>query len=255
MPIDICKLCKYQKEIKRSHAIPDAVFRRILKSSDGRAVTFRCDDDSPIRHSGESWWEYQLCQECEGLLNSKYESYAISFFRGHAGNVIKHERGITFNNVNSEKIRMFLISILWRAAESNVGAYSRVKMPGYFKEYIRESLLKQSHIPIIKASVEISRLIDRSNGFTMNSLKSIVISPFIRRNESKQYSFCFFFEGFFIEIFIPGHTMKYRKINMLSTTKRVVCAPYIDIFDIPEVVSSMVEGMRKYQEGNHESGI
>jgi hypothetical protein len=63
--------------------------------------------------------------------------------------------------------------------------------------------------------VKISRLIDltKTGGFSLDNLKALIVSPFCRVHEDKRVrhiSVCFAFEGFFIEIFMPGLKLKRR---------------------------------------------
>lgn len=252
MPVGECKLCQETKELMRSHAIPDAIFRRLLKPMDGKAFFITNDLDTPARYSSDSWWTYQLCNHCEGLINEFYERYSLEVFRGREGTLTKHDLGITFNKVNVHKINNFFISILWRAAESNNPAYSRVFMPDYYSNHIRLIILEDRTASASNITVEISRLKDslRTNRFTQEALKELLISPFFRSlKEELRFSFCFLLEGFFIEIFLPGHRHKERKgKSFLQTSKNSIYAPFIDILEIPELFTALANAHQKLEQ-------
>lgn len=252
MPIGKCALCLDTKDLRRSHAIPDSVFRRIFRNNDGQAIGLNDDDNSPVDYSSDSWWEYQLCGDCEQHLNAGYEQYSLSAIRGGKGKVIKHSLGITFSKIDTLKLQLFFLSIFWRAANSQNQAYQKVYIPEPWNNDLRTHLLNKSRVPLRFMTVKISRLIDRSTekGFSLEDLKNIVVSPFFRKLPDRKFSFCFLFEGFFIEIFVPGYTLKHRNskgvINPLNNT---IVVPYLNIFDIHEFVELLVAGYRKNLEG------
>jgi hypothetical protein len=71
-PTSECALCRTTGELKRSHIIPNSFFKAMKK--DGKLVRFDFDEQSQVRLSIESWWEYLLCAECEarlGVLETK----------------------------------------------------------------------------------------------------------------------------------------------------------------------------------------
>jgi hypothetical protein len=101
-------------------------------------------------------------------------------------------------------------------------------------------------------TVKISRLIDGSaeNDFSQRILKDIIVSPFFRNLPDRKFSFCFLFEGFFIEIFVPGHTLKHRTTKgVVDPLKNIIVAPYVNVFDIPELVQLLVAGYMKNLDG------
>ncbi|MCX2780611.1 hypothetical protein OQJ46_11895 [Microbulbifer thermotolerans] len=106
-------------------------------------------------------------------------------------------------------------------------------------------------MPLNLATVKISRLIDTtSGGFSLEDLKSVIITPFFRKLDGG-FSFCFLLEGFFIEIFTPG--LGYRQCGqkgILNPKKSVLLVPYLSIFDVFELVQLMISGYGKHAEGN-----
>lgn len=253
----ICKLCDKENDLMRSHAIPNAIFRKLSHELSGKSIAFRLNDDSPVGFSSESWAEYQLCSDCEGLINSNYEKYAISLIRGGENNVYKSDCGVSFKNTKNDKFILFLVSILWRAAESSNPAYSSIVLPDGIKNDIKNYIINSINLPRNLLSIEISRLKDFTveNGFSDKDLKGIIVSPFcrVRRNQA---SFCFLLEGFFVEIFFPAHQFKCRKkANVINFDGNFINAPYVDVFSIPELLDIMKCGYEKYYQGNFRNGL
>ena len=252
MPTGKCALCLAVTDLRRSLAIQDAVFKRIAKENNGQSIRFDDSDTSLVEYSSDSWWEYQLCGGCEQHLNLSYEQYSLSAIRAGKGKIFKHQFGVTFSEIDTLKLQLFFLSIFWRAANSRNEAYQKVYIPEPWDNELRIHLLNKSRVPLRFMTVTISRLIDRSakDGFSLEVLKSLIISPFFRKLPNRKFSFCFLFEGFFIEIFMPGHTLKQRAVKgIINPLSKAIVAPYLDIFDTPEILGLFVAGYKKNLEG------
>lgn len=251
MPSGQCKLCNKNKELKNSHIIPNAMFRRILKANNGWAITFQDDVESWVKRTSESWSEYLLCADCEKFLNEKYEQYSISVLRNGSNSVAvsRHENGIKINALDGVIFQLFFISILWRAAVSSLDVYSKVKL-SHQAEEIRRSLLDHKKISTSLVDLRISRLQDKTkNGYTLENLKNILVSPFLRKHETN-ISFCFLLEGFFVEFFLPGFKMNEKaKFGVMKPSEDILLIPYISISNIPEVVDLVAIAVGKHLYG------
>ncbi|MGR5264102.1 hypothetical protein ACPV38_08840 [Photobacterium damselae] len=250
--MQICLMCENKSKLQKSHAIPDAFFRKILKSNAGKTIVVPGGGDEPIHYSNDSWATEQLCSSCEKLLNNSYEKYAIKTLRGSGCEIIKRSHGVSFVGVKGKLLVSFFISIFWRAANSKHPNYSKVMIPEPLNSNIKARLFSNQNIPAHLATVKVSRLIDRSpnNGFGLDALKEVILTPFYREVTHGRYSFCFTFEGFFIEIFTPGLSLKSRtQSGVLSNQMKILSVPFIDIFDIPEMEEVLVEGYSKYVNG------
>lgn len=151
-----CELCKSSKPIMRSHAIPDSIFKRIFRENNGKGILLTLDD-AEIDYSSDSWWEHQLCTDCESLLNDNYEKYALQVLRGTKGNFSKQDEGLSFKEINLHKLTIFFISILWRTSVSNHQAYSSIRLGDYINEYLRSSILHDKKLISANITVKISR--------------------------------------------------------------------------------------------------
>ncbi len=253
MPMGKCALCLSTTDLQRSHAIPNSIFKKILKQNNGQAIMFNDDETSPVDYSSNSWWAYQLCSNCEQHLNTSYEQYSLSAIRGGKAEVIKQNLYIIIKNIDTLKLQLFFLSILWRAANSQNEAYQKINISESLNNDLRRHLLNKTRVPLHLISVKISRLTDRTKngGFSQAMLRDIICSPFNRSLPNQRHSFCFLFEGFFIEIFFPGHTSKNRnEKGVINPLNNIILVPYLDIFDIPEVVKLLVSGYKKDLEGN-----
>jgi len=247
-----CSMCNELSDLQNSHAIPDAFFRKILKSNSGKAIVVPGGNEEPIHYSSDSRDTQQLCATCEIHLNKSYETYAIKLIRWSVGSFNKHSEGVTFSCVDTNILINFLISVFWRAANSKHPYYDKVHIPEPWNAEIRDALRGNYKVKSKLITIKFSRLIDRTpnDGFTLNSLKGVIFTPLFRRYEYGRYSFCFIFEGFFTEIYMPGLKISERKKKgVLSYNSNVIFAPYLDIFDVPEIKRVLIEGYAKYVEG------
>lgn len=246
----ICKFCEKDRVLLNSHAIPNSIFKRMFRQDSGKARVITADSNTPTHFSSDSWKEKMLCAECEHFFNSKYEKYSLEILRG----VEYNDNGVTLRGLDATKLAGFCISIFWRAANSGHPSYDKVFIPQPWNDQVRKFLRDNQFVPRKDVCVKLNRLIDRTpNGFTLEVLKSMVMSPFFRRYEYGKYSFLFLLEGFLVEIFMPGLKYKERSGNgIINKNKKILLVPYVDVFDVPELKECMVLGYGKMEQGLNE---
>lgn len=248
-----CKLCLNESALQNSHVIGDSVFKKIFRSNSGKAISLSTCEKN-IKYSNDSWAEPLLCSKCEKYLNENFEQYSLATLRGKNIRVRKTGYGVIFSDVNLRKLNLYFISLLWRAANSRHDAYLDVFLDVETNEYLRRAIFLSYEIPLSKLSVKVSRLIDRTkNGFTLDILKNIVVSPFtkIETTDGKRIkTICFVFEGFFVEFLIPGLTSKFRNENgVIHKSKKLITIPFVNVLEINEIFDNMVINYGKHIEG------
>lgn len=251
---DICRLCRKYSELQKSHAIGNAIFKKISRSNAGKAISISNNDERINEYSSDSWAESQLCKECETLLNDQYEKYGLGVLRAKVGDSKITENGVRFSGINLHKMNMYFISILWRMACSSHPQYRGVYIEPLAKEKLRQALINDLLIPTCQISVKLSRLIDRTpvGGFSLTNLKEFIVSPFTRQKSSTScdLSYCFIFEGFFVEIFQPGlKSPLSAKPGVIRKNQNHLSVPFIHVFDIPELTDLMVKAYGKQLNG------
>ncbi|WP_051298711.1 hypothetical protein [Marinobacterium litorale] len=248
-----CALCLARKPLRKSHVIPNAIFKRIFKQSSGKAISIADDTSTPVSYSQDSYWEHLLCADCEHLLNIQYEGYALDVIRERRGKAEKHDTATSLSQIDTTRLQLFILSVYWRAAVSTHEAFAKVYIPDPWREEIRKAILNKTPTHPQIASIKLYRLIDptENGGFSDQNLKDVIITPFSRKLD-KQFSFHFILEGFFIEIHTPGLRYKGRQERgVLLKGRKALLIPHLSIFDIPEVLDAMVSGYGKHLEGNH----
>lgn len=251
--LGICKLCNKPKELQLSHAIGNSVFKKIFRANAGKAIAITSGDD-PIHYSSDSWAEYQLCSECESLLNDEYERDSLKTLRNFK-NCINKGTCLVFKSADQKKMTLYFLAIYFRAALSSHNAYRNIGIFNEHKNFIQQALLNP-HEPLENIlPVKISRLKDYTqDGFSDTGLKGIVCAPFCTGSEysNSPLKVCFMIEGFFIEIYLHGFKFKNRNDHgVLNPNKNKLYIPFLDFFKVPELVHMMAAGFGKYKTGNY----
>lgn len=137
----ICKLCQKEKVLIEAHIVPKWAYKYLypeIPDGDNRALILVGKDKKPLRRPIGPYDPDILCEECDGFLG-KYDQYAKGILldspfeeRGEEAYLIK--------NVDFDKLRVFLISVLWRAGISNRTEYEKFSI-GPYEERIRNILL------------------------------------------------------------------------------------------------------------------
>jgi len=234
-----CTYCGSFGKLERSHVIGRTVFSRILQNSEnGHAVKISLSSQQKIGKSNDSWEKEMLCKICESRFNSDFEDYSIQVLR-EKQKIVRVSRfldGISFQKVNTKKIFLYILSILWRAAYSNHKSYKNVIINKGMDSYLRNCFQNNLKTHSLIYSIKINKLADKTDYFSEEKLRSFIFNPFVRKIDSKNASYCMLYEGYFFEIFLKALPFKQRNgKGFLDFNKTTIFVPYVDIFDIPEV--------------------
>ena len=234
-----CRLCQLDKDLENSHAIPNSYFKRIFRQNNGKGKLLT-PGVVEGKNTSESFATSQLCNDCEKHLNETYEKYSIDALRGKHGNTKTTSHGVTFSNINVNTLRMFFISIFWRAAISDHQAYDQAVMPEEFyhndtSEIIRAAIKDNNIISSNLISIKLSRLTDNLYGFSNTVLKDFILLFFHRPYvNSNKVSVNFVIEGFLVTIIMPGLSVsEKRKDNILDRKSSIFVAKFLEISKDP----------------------
>jgi hypothetical protein len=232
----ICPLCRKLKVLKKSHSISNAFFKEITRQSSGKGIFFGLRDEDPVTLSSDTWWDYLLCGECEAELNDSIERYSISVLRGEQGNQDLHEDGITLRNVDLSKLQLYIMSVFWRAAHSKHDAYQELAIAQPFLSKLRGCLMEYKSIPPSLATIKVSKVIDRTIGFSPDDLNDLIY--LFGGNILKRALYKMLFRGFLFEIYVPGLKYGERKAEgVICPSNKVFFIPYLNIADNAELTS------------------
>ena len=223
----------------------------MLREGHGAAISTVDDAATPARRSSDTWTTAQLCGVCERILNQEYDSYGIAVFKGKEGHAKPSAEGVSLQNIDSGRLRTFLLSVLWRMSTSVHTAYLNAHLPVEIKEELRITLLARGRYTGSKLHLSLQRLHDSTpqGGFAPEDFRSVVMSPFIRRS-SNYYAVCLLMFGFLVRVFVASLPAKERKAaHLVSTNSTVVFAPRLEFTQFPELFSLGVNSLRKQVHG------
>lgn len=155
-----CRLCLQEKELRRSHIIPDFF-------ADSSGLTYPTGDSRKLQPFGlpistmpgkkfkrmqQGYWEKQLgmiehllCHDCEQKFSS-LENYAKRFFYGNSTPIRLQLPllGDPFFVADYKKMKLFQLSILWRANEAKGSFFANVHLDDHHRERLRLMLLNDN---------------------------------------------------------------------------------------------------------------
>jgi hypothetical protein len=141
-----CKLCLEEKKlINTSHIIPSFMYKELLAGE----INFVKGDLKSAKSKNIQTGEFEggiLCKDCEGRI-AQWEHYANAFLYGsqlkEMGTVdmqnFKNVHGVEYTQVkgiNYSKLKLFFLSVLWRASISTRPLFKNVSL-GSYEEKIR----------------------------------------------------------------------------------------------------------------------
>src|SRR3989338_1861754 len=133
-----CALCFADKELRNSHVIPEFMYDSLYDEIHRFHILSREPDErNHMKQKGLR--EPLLCETCEQLF-SRYERYVSLLF--HCGLELEYEthgRVVIVRNIDYAKLRLFQLSVLWRAGISTLSFFSQVKL-GKHQEHLRRML-------------------------------------------------------------------------------------------------------------------
>lgn len=257
MTLGICKLCKEEKELQRSHVIGKTVFSRLLRNSVGNAAINICLKDKKISKSNDTWDSRLLCSTCESFFNSKFEDYSIHVLRKEQKRVISSEsdNGIFFKNVDQYRLILYLCSIYWRAAYSTHTSYDGIIIEKEISQYLVNVFLDKYKLNPKIISARIRLVKDENVGKLSNSPISMIINPY-HQLKGSGYIFCMYYEGYFFELFINATNFKERlKSGFLNRTSKSFFIPVVDLEDLPVIAECIRETRRIHDETPDEAKL
>lgn len=137
-----CKLCLQNKQLRQSHILPEFLYKNEnLYDNQHRFLRLSSDPTQPNAMEQKGRREYLLCDDCEKLLNERYEQYAkeVLYDKRHLYSTQLLDAEI-LSGLDYTKFKLFQLSILWRASVSSLPEFSDAHL-GEHEERIRQMLL------------------------------------------------------------------------------------------------------------------
>jgi len=163
----VCALCQQTRTLRNSHIIPEFLHAPLYEENPRRYNTYGVDGRPKLGVLQKGEREHLLCDECEGRF-SIFERWASDFYRGAivafsdtTRSEIPYGKKLRFTRVDSdgkpttsavprklmvdgfdyEKMKLFLLSLLWRMGVSQLLFFSRFTL-GHQEQRLRRMLLE-----------------------------------------------------------------------------------------------------------------
>lgn len=161
----VCKLCGNEKILVEAHIIPESFYKFLYNE---KRIFFEANtsgsDTIKLRRKGV-YDRNILCYDCDnGILNRMYDDYIAKVFWNHSSfkGRIKYYHSLedirvkwrVATGVKSKTIKLFFLSLLWRAHVSSNPFFDSVDLGVNHSERIRKMILennagKSTDYPII----------------------------------------------------------------------------------------------------------
>lgn len=251
MKIGICKLCKNEKQLRNSHVVPRSVFKRALKGfNHGVVLDLKYNK---VVNTQDQWATYLLCADCEHKLNIRYEEYSLAALRDEVRGVRHQEKQgyLQIVNINQHRLILFVLSILWRALESDHKVFKKINDLGvseevkeHYRSIIYNNILPRPQVFTVRIS-KLVTVIDEFKDLELNFITNFGFdadtSGFVRS--------LIIMDGYCFEIFLhTSPSSRLEGLGILKSQKKILKIPRIEAFSIPELKQSlgkMIEAEKK----------
>ena len=141
-----CHLCLEERKLIKAHIIPESFFLPLRSGKKAPEIHSNIDGEYPKKSPIGIYDKSILCSKCDGLMGD-WDNYAQQLLLKDFSEDIAIHNGAKkaaykIETFNYSKLKLFFISILWRASVSSHYFYSRVKL-GPYQNMAREMILKK----------------------------------------------------------------------------------------------------------------
>lgn len=133
-----CRLCLAEGPLCNSHVIPEFLYKPLYDEKH-RLTVFDAELGELSRKPQKGTREYLLCDSCETKL-SQHERYVQRLLSGKLNiQSVVYDHWVTLSGLDYEAVRLFGLSVLWRASVSSRPGFHRVLL-GPHEEPIRRMI-------------------------------------------------------------------------------------------------------------------
>lgn len=139
-----CKFCLKDKKLIDAHIIPRCFFEAMRNRGNNRP--FQLLSNTKNEHSQKlrigSYDKNILCEDCEKVFQ-KYDDYACKILLSNIGNsdyILNpngNRIGYELKNVDYKKLKLFFLSVLWRASASERKEFEKINVDRPFEDRLK----------------------------------------------------------------------------------------------------------------------
>lgn len=138
-----CKFCSNESALIKAHVIPAGFFRRIQQGKENlKMMTNKADEHTKKAPLGV-YDKTIVCSKCESIWQ-KWDDYAQQLLadeplNGQARYHNNEKIGYVVDNFEYKKLKLFFISMVWRASVSSNQFFSKVSL-GQFEDIAKQHI-------------------------------------------------------------------------------------------------------------------
>lgn len=159
----VCHLCDQEKTLIDAHLLPKAFFRFLYPDSKiddaNPLIMIRGDRDYAGRSSIGVYDSNILCRDCDGFLGELDQLGKEIFLDTIPRLVAKRPRGDVwiFDDVDAGKLKLFLLSVLWRFSISKREETQNIKLPAKFESRLKDMIKDRDFGSVDEFSTVVAR--------------------------------------------------------------------------------------------------
>lgn len=145
MPVvETCALCLNDRELCRSHIVPEFAYTPIY--DDKHQYRLIGQGRTQVEMLQKGIREKLLCDECEARFQKLEDYFARYWYHPNPLPTPIPSDGVVLDDLNYEKLKLLLLSIIWRASVATGRTFEGVSL-GPHQEKIRKVLLNENPGP------------------------------------------------------------------------------------------------------------
>lgn len=210
-----CRLCtqKYNK-LADSHILPKGFFRYLYPPDDNRALLSLNGKSRPKRIPVGYYDNQILCIDCDNKLG-KYDEYGIKIFLNDA--IIpfpNSNEAYLIKNINYTKLKIFLLSVLYRASITSIQEFKSIDLDGYYEEKIRNMISNEDTGDFNDFPFFITKF--ETNQLPQDFANKIIMNPYRTKIDKINFSIFSFPNGYTVYIKVDKKPLNslFSKLSM-----------------------------------------
>lgn len=159
----ICNFCKKEKILCKAHLVPESFFRFMYpdgKVEGDSLLMLKEGAKYPKRRRIGFYDDNILCKECDSFIGKTYDEYGKFVFLDKEPVPVRgvdSPQALVFENVDPVKLKLFILSILWRYSISNMEEIKFLRLPEKFVEKLHAMIKNKDPGTIHDFSVVVCR--------------------------------------------------------------------------------------------------
>jgi hypothetical protein len=225
-----CRLCRKSKSLQNSHIVPEFVYKPLYNA---KHQLFGLAGSTKVRIFQKGVRENLLCRECEQQF-SRYENYAARtlFVAGYPFAISGPFK--VFSGLRYEELKLFLLSLLWRFAETSQPQLTGARL-GPHREELRMLLLTENPGDYTLYPCAITEV--SLNGVV---LRQWIIPPKRSRSPEGKIIWNMVIGGYLMSFYVTNHQIPWQVEPMLLNREGSLGVYLSDIRKIPSLMKVAV---------------